>query len=138
MTTKSTTSELFPKSKQLSIREEKITPQNIKALSWKQPYAYLMLPPHNKIETRKWDTPWRGLVLICASKVPYTYEETGAVSGYRQNSIYDIVKDLTLITGHAIAIGRLDDTGFMERDDEEQCFVQYRNGLRNYPLRHSI
>ena len=45
----------------------------IKALSWKQPYASLMLK--GKIETRSWPTNYRGLVLICASKAPYSIKE---------------------------------------------------------------
>jgi hypothetical protein len=43
--------------------------QKLMALSWKQPYAELML--HGKIETRTWQTKYRGWVMVCASKQPY-------------------------------------------------------------------
>jgi hypothetical protein len=43
--------------------------QEIRALTWKEPYASLML--HGKIETRTWYTKYRGLVLICAGLKHY-------------------------------------------------------------------
>ena len=39
----------------------------IKALSLRQPFATLIATGLKKIETRKWQTPYRGPLLICAS-----------------------------------------------------------------------
>lgn len=98
------------------------------ALSWKEPYASLML--HRKIETRTWSTKYRGLVLICASKAPYPFEVVNnIISGSHQtNRIwetlnYEMPKDTF---GKAIAIGRLVDCRPMTKADEDLCFVEYK------------
>lgn len=61
---------------------DKYPGQEVRALSWKQPYASLML--HGKIETRVWDTGYRGWVLICASKSAYDFKDIMAISGRNQ------------------------------------------------------
>lgn len=86
---------------------------------------------HGKIETRVWDTKYRGLVLICASKVPYNYDQTKYISGYDQYlRIYDTLKlggakGLWPTFSKAIAIGRLVDSRFILKSDEDKCFVEY-------------
>jgi hypothetical protein len=101
-------------------------PGEIMALSWKQPFAQLML--HGKIETRTWSTNYRGLVLICASKDPYRLNEVSKIAG---DQLYNIER--TLITnfkflpiGKAIAVGRLIDCRKMIPEDEEKCYVKFR------------
>lgn len=102
--------------------------QKLYALSWKQPYAELMLPPFNKIETRTWSTNRRGWVLICASKQPYSETQLLGISGEKQAQ-----RILTTLnsagvkekTGVAIAIGNLVDCRPMRKEDEDKCFVQY-------------
>ena len=107
--------------------------EEIRALNWKQPYASLML--HGKIETRTWDTKYRGLVLICASKLPYGFEAAhNNISGKDQwdrlwfhldcPHFYD---DFPL--GKAIGIGRLADCRKMTPADEDACFVKYNENL---------
>jgi len=100
--------------------------KEIRALSWKEPFATLML--HGKIETRTWPTSYRGLVLICASKQPYTHRQVANISGTQLDRIYQTIKyydqmDSTL--GHAIAVGELVDCWEMEEVDEDKCFVQW-------------
>jgi len=41
-----------------------------RALSLKQPWANLIRDGRKTIETRKWSTPYRGELLLCASKKP--------------------------------------------------------------------
>ncbi|GDY13112.1 hypothetical protein LBMAG53_19900 [Planctomycetota bacterium] len=41
-----------------------------RALSLKQPWANLIRDGHKTIETRTWATPYRGELLLCASKIP--------------------------------------------------------------------
>lgn len=105
----------------------------LKALSWKEPYGSLMLPPHNKIETRTWNTPYRGLVLLCASKKGYTWNVCRDISGEKQfNRILDSYgPDITrrTIEGSAFAIGRLVDCRPMRREDEDRAFVKYFSDL---------
>lgn len=100
------------------------------ALSWKQPYAGLMLPPFNKIETRTWPTKYRGLVLICASQKDYKLDQIFGISGAKQ--YYRIIETLnhiftngTLLNGHAIGVGRLVDCRPMTKQDEDKCYVNY-------------
>jgi hypothetical protein len=107
--------------------------QELRALSWKQPFAELML--RGKIETRTWKTNYRGWVLICASKKPYPPRELDEISGPIQ--YYRICKTLSdpngvwdkLQHGVAIAIGRLVDCRPMELKDESECFVAFNPNL---------
>lgn len=102
------------------------------ALSWKQPYASLML--HGKIETRRWSTAYRGWVLICASKTPYSTDQVFNITGdipllstvlkFRPGYC---IKDMVL--GKAIAIGRLVDCRPMQPEDAEKAFVEYYSDL---------
>lgn len=100
----------------------------IRALSWKQPYASLML--QGKIETRTWDTKYRGLVLICASAKGYDCEVLYSIAGrenyYRINSYLDIEN---CPQGKAIAVGELTNTWVMQPEDERKCFVEYNAKL---------
>ena len=99
----------------------------IKALSWKQHYASLMLK--GKIETRSWPTNYRGLVLICASKAPYSIKEIKSMSG--DETLIRINDMLTGFcpNGVAIAVGRLVDCRKMRIEDEEKAFVKFNEEL---------
>ena len=99
--------------------------QEIKGLFWKQPYANLML--HNKIETRTWITNYRGLVLICASKKPYSNKLINLISDIK--IIDETLKDEKIKLGCAIAIGNLIDCRPMNQEDEDKCFVRYNPNL---------
>lgn len=100
--------------------------QSIRALSWKQPYAELML--HEKIETRTWPTKYRGWVLICASKIPYDVYEIMSISGIKE---FGWISELISLSkayddcGKAIAIGRLIHCRPMLPGDEFKCFVKH-------------
>jgi hypothetical protein len=99
--------------------------QRLLALSLKQPYAELML--HGKIETRPWNTNYRGWVLICISKIGYTWEQIIRISGdYQVNRMRQFI-DFSHIHAHgtAIAIGKLTDCRPMQPRDENRCFVKY-------------
>ncbi len=103
----------------------------IRALTWKQPYASLML--HGKIETRKWPTTYRGPVLICAGKAPYKMVEVRILSGIEQAMrIFDYMlsdEGKNMPHGVAIAIGTLVDCRKMLPADADKCFVAYRPDL---------
>lgn len=102
--------------------------EKILALSWKQPFGTAML--YGKIETRVWNTNYRGLVLICTSKAAYSQHSVIGISGNRQfirmcEAMIRDTKTLDL-NGYAIAIGRLVDCRPMTKEDEDKCFVAYR------------
>jgi len=105
----------------------------MKALSWKQPYGNLMFC--GKIETRTWPTKYRGPVLICASKVCYTWGEVRKISGDVQyDRMYkpllgDGVWPNDAHEGKAIGVGNLIDCRPMTQADEDLCFVAYRPEL---------
>ena len=104
--------------------------QEIKALSWKEPFASLMLS--GKVETRVWNTRYRGKVLICASKVPYSTQQLEAISGAEQ--IKRIQRTLgknwaSQVTGRAIALADLIEVRRMMPQDEDRCFVKYHRKL---------
>ena len=106
----------------------------IRALSWNQPYASLMLL--GKIETRLRPTNVRGKVLICSCIKPYTDGKVYTISGTHQkirilhglNKFYN-GEPYALPTGMAIAIADLVDCRKMEKYDEDKCYVQYHHEL---------
>lgn len=112
--------------------KELLSSSKIMALSWKEPYATLML--HGKIETRTWLTNYRGFVLICASKLPYSKEQVESISGvYQQNRINEILGknnfNPAATCGMAIAVARLVDCRAMQPEDEDDCFVSFKPEL---------
>lgn len=102
--------------------------KEMKALSWKEPFATLML--HGKIETRTWPTDYRGLVLICASKAKYTVSKLEEIVDNSPLLLYSICKVLSEnhydSCGNAIAVGNLVDCRTMQPEDESACFVKYK------------
>lgn len=114
--------------------------QRLMALSWKQPFAFLML--HDKTETRSWNTNTRGWVLICSSKIPYNLRQIESIAGiYQFDRIVNHFKktpidDPTKKHGMAIAIGKLVDCRLMEKTDEDKCFVKFYPGLYCHVYEH--
>lgn len=99
--------------------------EKILALSWKQPFASLML--HGKIETRVWPTNYRGLVLICASLKPYSDTQILNICGKEQYlHAHKTLNGNSGLPGHAIAIGKLVHCRPMVKEDEDKCFVEYQ------------
>jgi hypothetical protein len=101
------------------------------ALSWKQPFGTAMLL--DKVETRTWDTKYRGKVLICTSKMPYKEAEVKSICGEAQferlaNALKMAPETLPL-DGFAIAVGDLVSSKPMQPWDEDKTFVQYRPNL---------
>lgn len=102
----------------------------VRALTWKQPFASLML--RGKIETRTRKTNIRGKVLICAGAQPYGYTTLTEITGNPVSVIgllHHAEMSKRLPFGKAIAIGELVDCRLMTEADEEKCFVRYRPGL---------
>lgn len=101
----------------------------IKALNWKEPFASLMLPPHNKVETRTWNTHIRGLVLIVASIQPYMYREIRELCGLEQaieiNNLFEGHNGF--MNGAAIGIGRLVNCRKLRKDDKH--FLLWEDGM---------
>lgn len=104
--------------------------QEIRALSWKQPFAELML--RDKIETRTWKTPYRGWVLICTSKKAYSEKELSELCHGSQifSMRYYLKHDRkTPFEGKAIAIGRLVDCRPMTQADEWKSYIKFNPKL---------
>lgn len=85
----------------------------IKALCWKQPFASLMLPPWEKVETRTQRVHYRGLVLIVATKVPYSDRELIEMCGGQQALMIEmkVPGHDGYMNGCAIGIGKLEGCG---------------------------
>ena len=85
---------------------------------------------HGKIETRTWNTNYRGWVLICASKAGYNEKQVVSICGKNQYlRAYKLTHSERLDFGTAIAIGRLVNSRPMTPADESSCFVKYYPGL---------
>ena len=103
-----------------------IPTRQIRALSWKEPFASLMLLA-GKVETRTWATSYRGDVLICASKTPYSKNQQldlmgEEIRGFVQNAY---LTPENYYRGYAIGVATLVDCRPMQPEDEAQCFVKY-------------
>lgn len=79
-----------------------------KAISLKQPWANLVAEGKKTIETRKWNTKYRGDLVICSSKNPDIYP-----------------------AGCALCIVELYDTRLMKKEDEKKACCKI------YPKAHS-
>ena len=109
----------------------------IKALCWKQPFASLMLPPWNKTETRTQRVHYRGLVLIVATKAPYSDRQLIELCGGQQalELLVRLVKQPDYIGGHAIAIGHLDGCG--EIQDHHKTYIKPEHHAGRYAWQFS-
>lgn len=100
----------------------------LRALSWKPPFGTAML--HGKIETRVWDTKYRGYVLLCNSAAPYTRKQIERICGFIQFERLNVAcNGSTGWFGHAIAVGKIVDSRPMKKEDEDKCFVQFNPEL---------
>lgn len=61
-----------------------------KGLSFKQPYANLILSGKKILETRSWKTEYRGSIVICVSKSPKIEPYGLAVGSFEIDSIEDM------------------------------------------------
>lgn len=106
---------------------EKHPNEVLKALSWRQPYLDLM--GHGKIETRTWNTNYRGWVLMCGSQKEYLQSNIVDISGIGMiPKIVDLI-DIDYpfpVNGKALFIGKLVDSRLMTAADSDQCFVEYK------------
>ena len=84
-----------------------------KALSLKQPFANWIAEGKKTIETRKWNTKYRGDLVICSSKMP------------------DIAP-----TGCALCVVELYDTRPMRKEDEEAACFPYSEGTYAWLIRN--
>lgn len=109
----------------------------MKALSIRQPFAQLIVDGLKTIETRTWDTTYRGDLLICAAQnlhrgYAYAFNEESCqyediiahVIAMRQTGI-DMPIKAPFYTGHAIGIVTLDNVRPMTRDDEPLAFCRW-------------
>jgi len=94
---------------------DKYPGQVLRALSWKEPFASLML--RGKVETRVWDSKYFGWVLICASKAHYSPSQIKAISGkeqYERIEKFQQEKNWLFPCGKAIAVGKLHHSELMD------------------------
>lgn len=95
-----------------------------------------------KVETRTWDTNYRGLVLICTSKTPYGMTAIRRISDPVElvtAGVFENIYDQRLqfpfnICGHAIAIGELTSTRPLSTSDKS--FVRYDENLFGHFYSH--
>ena len=85
----------------------------IKAISIKEPYASMILYEEKTIETRTWETSYRGDILLCASKKPKTK-----------------------ISGNAFAIAELVDCRPMLLEDEWEAACPWYCGAYSWVLKN--
>jgi hypothetical protein len=100
--------------------------RQIRMLAWKPPYGTAML--YGKVETRSWDTAFRGEVLIYNSLEGFTTDKLIDLAGSQYDHLMQTVKDDPTVEmfGMAFAIGELVYTRQMKQEDEDRTFVQYK------------
>lgn len=90
----------------------------MKAISIKQPWASLVAAGHKRIECRTWRTPYRGPLLVCASKGDYEINDGMIAPG-----------------GHALGVVDLVDVRRMTKDDLNAAFLPdewHKDALAGY------
>ncbi len=83
----------------------------MKAISLKEPWASLVMNGKKTIETRVWQTKYRGKLLICASAIPKSE-----------------------VSGNAIAVANLVDCRPMTKADERQACCAVYDGAYSWVL----
>ena len=96
----------------------------MKALSIKQPWAHHIASGRKTIETRTWETKYRGPLLICA----------GARMDFAGPGASLLVGSLPM--GHAVAIAELYDIKTMAAEHAHAALVTARPGLFAWYLRN--
>ena len=87
--------------------------KKFKAISLKQPWADMVAKGVKTIETRKWNTRYRGDLVICSSKIPNLYP-----------------------AGYAICMVELYETRPMQKEDEKGACVRQYPGAYSWFLRN--
>lgn len=109
--------------------------EEVRALFWKQPFATLMF--YGKIETRKWDTAYRGKVLICSSLDAYKDANLRnmCTTDQHQRIHFTILDDrdkenpTSFMHGFAIGVGDLIDVRPMTMADTSHSYVAFNELL---------
>jgi hypothetical protein len=99
----------------------------MKALSLKQPWLYLIVKGLKTIETRVWNTKYRGDIILCSSKkLDDNYD---IIINNFKNSIPNFnINDIYLSTGNALCIVNLQNCRPMVKDDEKKACCNLYNG----------
>jgi predicted transcriptional regulator len=85
----------------------------MKAISIQEPWASMILSGLKTIETRKWQTSYRGKILLCASKKP-----------------------VSKISGYAFAIAELVEIMPMTKEHEKQACCEVYPGAYSWFLKN--
>lgn len=119
---------------------ERKVPQ-LKAISVKQPFSSLICFGEKKIEVRSWPTSYRGRLLICASKMPYS----GAMLApdALRSKISDAREYLNYFKTMfplGVMVGMVDlvDCRKMVREDSKHALIDYIPGAYSWVLENPI
>lgn len=107
--------------------------EEIRGLSFWQPFGTLMF--YDKVETRTWSTPYRGLVLICTTKTPLhkqSLEKSRHIiitdehheqidKAFENESFFAPTQPTIHLNGFAIGVGRLVDCRRVKEGDRTYC-----------------
>jgi hypothetical protein len=109
----------------------------MKALSIKQPYASLIAEGKKTIETRKWQTKYRGDILICAGKkrdeqAMFLFDKN--VNARKELAIEGSLYDRPL--GAALCIAELYEIKPMAREDRRAALCNLYPGAYSWFLRN--
>lgn len=100
----------------------------MKALSVTQPWAHLILEGRKTIETRMWDTAFRGDLLVCATR-----EKSGIV----RNTAEEFgIPFASLVFGHALCVVEVHRVRPMTRLDEAEALCEREQGRYSWLLRN--
>lgn len=119
---------------------EEIRNNEVRALWVKQPYPSAFL--YGKyIETRVWDTKYRGLVLICSTAKPYTIAQVESIAGAQQFArlMCELAHPATykeMPMSQSICIARLVDSRPMLMGDVDAAYVNYQPQLYSHVYEH--
>ena len=95
----------------------------MKALSVKQPWAWLIASGRKSIETRLWNTHYRGDLLIVSSK---KLDTDNVMENFYEK--YGILVTMNLQLGKALCIANLVDCRQMTKEDEEVACCELYDG----------
>ena len=104
----------------------------MKAISVKQPFTNLIADGHKRIETRLWNTHYRGDILICSSLTPIGYMNFVRMLPDGHGLFEWTIKTGPL--GFAVAVANLWNTRPMITEDQEDACCRIYPGAWSWLL----
>mgnify|MGYP003584899692 CR=1 FL=1 len=114
----------------------------MKAISVRMPFPALIMAGIKDLESRTWDTKFRGDLLICAGKTPHKlfreYDHTTnmlSLDNHYAESHYQVAEEFMLLGGKACCVVNVVNVRFMYLSDMERACCDWEPDVYVWELK---